>query len=555
MNFAGNAGHGRNVHLSVTLGTLRLRRIGVSTRPLERASPANIVEKALSVSARVANPPQRLTDRRVFFLLSTLTLCSAVAAQWLTSSIDPLRGDSAEYLYFDPSRTVGYPAFLALVRLLTGHVGVAVAAQTWLLAGSLLLLGWTFHQLVRRPVYSIGFQLLILANAGMWFSSAFLMTEALSTALVAFWCAQLLRMIKKPRGGSYGTLVAISAIGTMVRPSLVALFFGTALFALTAENPRHCLKALALSAAGLVSAWAATPISQLLAHGSLHTTSPLARGVLQHTLYCDPRSVPKDGDSAFVERSAEPVRHYINAAPADMQEQFRREYSTPLRFGLIIPVLGRRHGLETRSEVDPYLARIADERVLAAPACYARSVANEYLRLAAFDTDPSAEDARAVNAFAKRHPPVEVAEYPVLSGDDRLARRAAAEIRNSPAGLNPARQQFHVVGGVPFLALLPLRLLHAAAALVGAISLLALLFRQRLAREIQPAIVPVAAMGAALHGILAITAIVEIGFFRYLVPCWPLVCTVTAVAALTAGRVKRSRSSATVGRAVAIETA
>jgi hypothetical protein len=76
-----------------------------------------------------------------------------------------------------------------------------------------------------------------------------------------------------------------------------------------------------------------------------------------------------------------------------------------------------------------------------------------------------------------------------------------------------------------------------------------------LAREIQPAIAAAAAMGATLHGILAITAIVEIGFFRYLVPCWPLVCTVTAVAALTAGRFKRFRSFATVGKAVAIEPA
>jgi len=39
-----------------------------------------------------------------------------------------------------------------------------------------------------------------------------------------------------------------------------------------------------------------------------------------------------------------------------------------------------------------------------------------------------------------------------------------------------------------------------------------------------------AAMGIAFHGTLAITAIIEIGFFRYLVPIWPIVCTMFAVA-------------------------
>jgi len=452
----------------------------------------------------------------------------------MTSSINPLRGDSAEYLYFDPSRTVGYPAFLSLFRLATGHVALAVPAQILLLATSLLLLSWSFHRLVRRPAYTITFQLLILANAGMWFTAAFLMTEALSTALVALWCAQLLRMVRKPR--SYRLLVAISCVATMVRPSLLALFFGTALFALVAEPARSRARAITMTVAGFVAAWSATAIAQLIVHGSAHTTSPLARGVLQHTLYCDPQTVPSNADSDFVERSAEPVRRYIDSAPAEMREQLRREYSTPLRFGLIIPVLGRRHHLETRSDVDPYLARIARERMIDNPACYAKSVGNEYLRLAVFDTDPTAEDARRVNAFVKSHPPPEVPQIPVLAGDDRLARAAASEVRNAPAGLNPLHEELKVVGNIPLGALLPFRVLHAVAALIGLLSLLLLPLWQRLGREARNGFAAAAAMGVSLHGILAITAIVEIGFYRYLVPCWPLVCTLPVLAAVAVRR-------------------
>ena len=484
----------------------------------------------------MAKALQRLTDRQVFLILFVMTAGVALAALWFTRSTNPLRGDSAEYLYFDPSRSVGYPAFLSLFRLVTGNAALAVPAQTLLLAASLLFLGWRFHRLVRRPAYTFGFQFLALANAGMWFSSAFLMTEALSTALVALSCGQVLRMVEKPSAAGSGMLVATSCLATMVRPSLVALFAGSALFAVLAEAPRDRLRALSITVAGLVAAWGATPLAQFFVHGSTHTTSPLARGLLQHTLYCDPHAASKDGDSAFVEQHAEPVRRYIDGAPLATREQFRREYSTPLRFGLIIPVLGRRHQLETRSQVDPYLSRIARERVRANPGCYARSVINEYVRMAAFDADPTSEDAREVNAFVRQHPPVEVPQYPILPGDDRLARQAAAEVNNKPAGLNPTRLQLNVVAKVPFLALLPLRLIHIIAALFGLAAVAAVAVRRGLGRFCQAELTAAAVTGVWLHGILAITAIVEIGFYRYLVPCWPIVCTLAALAALTLAR-------------------
>jgi hypothetical protein len=40
------------------------------------------------------------------------------------------------------------------------------------------------------------------------------------------------------------------------------------------------------------------------------------------------------------------------------------------------------------------------------------------------------------------------------------------------------------------------------------------------------------AMGAALHAVFAITAIVELGLSRYVVPLWPIVCTLNSVAIL-----------------------
>lgn len=487
---------------------------------------------------------QGLGDREVRFALAAFTLIVLAFALWATRTLNPLRGDSAEYLYFDPSRTVGYPAFLELIRLSTGHVVAAVPVQMAILAGSLFFLGATFHEMSHRLGWSLTFQTLLLLQPGMWFASAFLMTEALSTALLALWCAQLLRQLKGPSAHGAASLTALSALATMVRPSFVALFLGTVVFIAAALPKRERIGALIIAGAGLASAWSATPIAQYFVHGSAETTSPLARGVLQHTLYCDPHHVPRDADALFVEREAALVRNYIESAPYDVREQLRRSYSTPLRFGSIIPVLGRRHQVQLRSQLDPYLSRIARERLEANPSCYASNAAAEYLRMAIFDTDPTSEEGRRTNAFMQAHPPVEVPQYPVLPGDQLLALRAASEVGNRPSGLNQARQQVTVVAQAPLLALVPIRLLFGTAALIGLCSLFALPARRRFAPEARPRIAATAALGGAFHCTLAITAIVEIGFFRYLVPLWPAVCTLIALAVLALVELKPERSAA-----------
>lgn len=487
-------------------------------------------------------------DRAVLLVMTAMTIAVLLAGLWATRTVNPLRGDSAEYLYFDPSRTVGYPAFLALIRLLTGKVALAAQVQMVLLAASLLFLAWRFHQFARHRVWSFVFQAFLLLQPGMWFSSAFLMTEALSTALAAIWCAQLLGSLKEPKAGSAASLVAISAMATIVRPTSVALFFGTAIFIIAALPGRSRIRGLAIASGALAAAWAATPIAQLVVHGSSAVTSPFARGVLQHTLYCDPRNVPRDPDSQLVEQEAAPVRRYIESAPEDAREQLRRSYSTPLRFGSIIPLLGRRHRLELRSEVDPYLSRIAGERLRANPPCYASSVLGEYLRMAVFDTDPTSEEGKRVNAFMQAHPPAEVPQYPILSGDARLARRAASETGREVAGLNPPRQQMGVVAKVPFVALLPFRLIFGSAALIGLASFLLLPVRRRLGAEFQRIIAATTAMGGAFHFTLAITAIVEIGFFRYLVPLWPMVCTTIFFLLSVLFRAKKGSGGATLSQ-------
>jgi hypothetical protein len=487
-------------------------------------------EAALSpVGGTHGRTSRRLSDRDVLLGLAAITLAALLLALWTTRTINPLRGDSAEYLYFDPSRTVGYPAFLWLVRLITGHVASAVPAQMIVVAGSVLCLGWSFHKSVGRPAFSFAFQAMLLSQVAVWKASAFLMTEALATAAVAIWCAQLLRMIRAPSFRHAVLLVAISGVATTVRPSLVALFFAAALLILVALRGRERGTALSVAGVGLVMAWAATPVALLLVHGSTTSTSPFARGVLQHTLYCDPHGVPKDADSAFVEQNAAPVRRYIESASPDVQEQLRRAYSTPLRFGLIIPVLGRRHHLDARWQVDPYLSKIANERLRANPFCYVESVAGAYYRMATFGTNRTTEDERRIHRFMAAHPPVELPHYPVLPREGQLDLQAAEEVHNDVTAIT--RAQLEVSGKISALAVLPVRLFQGAAALIGLLSLGALVIGRRDA-ELQKPFAGPAVMGIAFHGTVAITAIVELGLSRYVVPLWPLVCSIIATAAL-----------------------
>jgi len=475
----------------------------------------------------------RSSDRRVLLAMTAMTMIALVAALWTTRAINPIRGDTYEYLFFDPSRTVGYPAFLWIVRLATGRAALAVQAQMLFLAGSLLFLGWSFHLLVRRPVFAYALQAILVGQVAIWKASAYLMTEAVSTALVAIWCAQLLRLIRRFSLAGAGLLILISGLATMVRPSLVALFFGTALFLLVAGPARERGRLLALAGLGLMISCAATPAAQFLVHGSAQTTSPFARGVLQHTLFCDQPRIARNPDSAFVEQNAAKARRYIGTAPADVQEQLRRAYSTPLRFGLIIPVLGRRHNLQSRSQVDPYLEPIAFERVEGNPLCYGESVIGAYSRMATFDTNRTKEDERRIHQFTSAHPPLELPQYPVLARDDQRLRQTALEVRDPVSGLNPVRMNLEFDGKVSDLTVLPVRLFYGAAAIIGCLALIGLAFGADGSPNDRTVKAALGAAGLSFHASLGITAIVELGLSRYVLPLWPIVCVIMALAVLS----------------------
>jgi hypothetical protein len=460
-------------------------------------------------------------------------MCAAAlpAALLMTRGINPLNFDTPSYLYFQPSRTAGYPAFLWLVKLLTGHASAAVPVQMALLAASLFALGLSFHDLVGRPKLSLAFQLFLLCSPDLWRFSAELMTEALATAAVALWCAQLLRLINTPSAKQYLLLALVSAAAMLIRPSLAVLVAGTGIAALLIDSSRGRRSGLLSLAIITALAWSVTPLALFCVHGSAATTSPFARGVLQHTLFCDGAGASADPDAAFVDRDSAAVRQYVDSAPGDVAIGLEHLYSAPLRFDSIIPGLGHLHGFSAGWQTDPIVARVARERVEANPVCYARSVLRNYWELTTQQSLHVGSEGARVDRFLAAHPPVAIVAAPLLPTDSAQLRRAAAELRVPAPASHLPTGRFGVKTS-PVLLLLG-RLLYGLTALLGVLALAAVVLRRR-KRPPAPHTVAIAAMGLAFHALFLGTAVVELSLIRYTVPAWPIVCTllVTALAAL-----------------------
>jgi hypothetical protein len=359
---------------------------------------------------------------------------------------------------------------------------------------------------------------------------------------VAIWCAQLLRMIRTPSLLGIGLLVAISFLGTIVRPPLEALFVATAVFALAAGPKIKRGRALAMIGAGMIAASVATPAALYLIDGTNTTSSPFARGVLQHTLFCSPGRTNPDPDASFVEQNAGPVRRYVATAPPDIVPVLKRIYSGQLRFGLIIPALGERHNQQTEWQTDPIIARVAAERVEANPLCYAQSVIAADYRMATYGTSVLPGAAARIRDFIVTHPPARVLTAPLLPDDRRQSLKAAKEFGEPPPFPVPPARPFQLADKSPLILVAAARLLYAGTALVGLLSLLALMVRARIAPELRNTIAGAGAAGAAFHGMIAITAVVELGLTRYTVPVWPIACVllgITISVLLDARRVHR----------------
>ena len=119
---------------------------------------------------------------RVVWVMAALSSAAFVIAFSVATymKIEALRPDTASYLYFDPSRSIGYPIFLWIVRTVTGHAALAVPIQMALLVVALFTLSLSFYRLTGKAWLAVAFQAVLLVSPEMWLSASSLVTEAFS---------------------------------------------------------------------------------------------------------------------------------------------------------------------------------------------------------------------------------------------------------------------------------------------------------------------------------------------------------------------------------------
>ena len=179
------------------------------------------------------------------------------------------------------------------------------------------------------------------------------------------------------------------------------------------------------------------------------------------------------------------------------------------------------------------MARIAGERLRANPTCYAGSVIAAYYRMATYG---SSARAAGLRRYLGEHPPALVPSAPMPPADMRDALRAGQMFHAAPAFEVPP--QFKSEDRNPGFLMFAARLLFAAAAVVGILALIALPFRRKLHPKLAEAIPVAAVAGAAFHGTLAVTTIVELGLSRYCAPLWPIMAVLIGVL-LAGGRAEK----------------
>lgn len=439
-------------------------------------------------------------------------------------------GDTPTYLYFHPSRPLGYPLFLAIVHVMAPHYRALTAVQALLLGGSIGALGLAFRRTTKSLAVALFVELLLVLSRPYWGNTSQVMSEALSAVVLNLFCAVAVLNIKSRRPWILYAYALLTLIGITVRPiNIVLAPVAIVIVGLLSEGGFVArLRASAVPAmiiiAGLVVGDLATPLAQRIVHGPVHTGSPLARGLFQKTFYHDWPSTPVAGvdpaDVALIDRATRPVSAYLHTAPVDMRPYLERGYSTYLRFKVLLPELAQRHGVADPWDIDGELFRYSVARILQHPKDYLTDLVLEDLRLLSYQGYDSRKFQSRLTAFLKARPPVSFPPVPTAPAWARDERRADADLGATIAHADdtpgvekdvqpiPPRSTIQIVAG---------RAYYTAAALIGLIAPLLLLFPSRVGAAWRPLAV-LAGFGLLLHATCLLTVVSEVGLFRYLVP-------------------------------------
>jgi hypothetical protein len=468
------------------------------------------------------------------FILSVLPAVAFLSYRFLHSSSFVLNPDSPSYMYFDPSRPVGYPIFLSAVRILFGGFAAAQVVQLAILCSTFALLSFSLLLVTRSLVASLIVEVLLFINPGPLELSDTLISDSLSCAFIAIFSALILLLAKFPQRSAVFALALTSALAVTIRPinmafapaALVAIFlFGQDV------GVRRWIQLLIVVVA-IAAGHLATPAVLYGIHGSWQTSTPFARSFFQKALFRNwaTDSVPGQAcdDENLIERITTPANLYIEAAPKEIRPFLRLRYSTYLRFKVIIPELAQLHGYKNERDVDRILMCYALKRVRQDPIYFIVDLVGEYLNLGNYWTFMLPGRRQVISKYIESHPPplpavvkspAETYEMETRAENDVGELNTLAIDRDDVFALPPPRSPILIVG---------LRAFQLAICALTAGSIIAI-FKWSFGKPIDKRWLIIAVLGILFQGEMLITAVAEIGVPRYMLPLWPISCVVAVL--------------------------
>jgi hypothetical protein len=438
-------------------------------------------------------------------MLIVLPLCAAYAL-WclLTMPAQPIMTpDSQHYLNASAIVPLGYPLFLNLVG-----VRGAMFLQPILFSAALAVLGRETIHATRSTWLAVAVAAGAMLVPQVKDFHASILTESLFMSAVIGFLALMIRFVEQPSwhlmvwvATVVGASATIRRTGFAFVPVLLLMVLlqrhrlstsRTAFFLVAAAAPFVCIIATEQFAAGVVHAGRTS---------SLMGRHLFAKAALLEAPPSPPAANPLEaGLERHLDEDYAPIRALLRRAPRDVRAVLAINYESCLQ-GLCAD--RSRHLMSDRAEPEQtaIMGGVALRRILRAPLEFARLTALHYQSLWTVERLRHPDTAPALTQFIASHRPLP------FEGD---TFRATPDYVIAFTG--DARVRYEQWG------IFALAILTAALAMAGLIAAIARL-------PLPPAMTIASLAALAAHGGLIFTALLAVGFARFMIGLWPAITT------------------------------
>ncbi len=162
---------------------------------------------------------QNLSKRPLLWEWILITFASAIFFWIKFKGVAIMAPDSFGYVDFSPLRTMGYPSFLFLIHEITNDHSLVPLIQLLFYYGGVLWVSINFSRFFNTYFGGAIFLILFIFNVEIIKNCFYILTESLSTSIVLFIIAILIKFTKKPTISLMISISLFVGLSIFVRPS------------------------------------------------------------------------------------------------------------------------------------------------------------------------------------------------------------------------------------------------------------------------------------------------------------------------------------------------